>query len=282
MENYSVLMSVYYGEKAEFLRLSADSIFGQTVPTDDFVLMCDGPLTDELNIVIDELLQEHGDVLRVIRLEENRGLGEALNIGIKACKNELIARMDSDDFALPNRFELQLLKFREHPELSIVGGAIDEFEGTPSNIVSHKSMPETHEEILRYARTRNPFNHPTVMYRKSAVQKAGSYPNRMLHEDYALWANMLLGGAKACNLPDTLCYMRVDSGLYNRRGGWGYLKMAIRLRWHLYRTGLYTFWSFLYVVLGLSVVCLIPVSARKAIYRLFLRQDRRDHKKENL
>ena len=273
MENYSVLMSVYCGEKAEFLRLSADSIFGQTIPTDDFVLMCDGPLTDELNIVIDELLQAHGDVLRVIRLEENRGLGEALNIGIEACKNELIARMDSDDFALPNRFELQLLKFQEHPELSIVGGAIDEFEGSPSNIVSHKSMPETHEEILRYARTRNPFNHPTVMYRKSAVLKAGSYPNRMLHEDYALWANMLLGGAKACNLPDTLCYMRVDSGLYNRRGGWAYLKMAIRLRWHLYRTGLYTFWSFLYVVLGLSVVCLIPVSARKAIYRLFLRQD---------
>lgn len=282
MENYSVLMSVYCGEKAEFLRLSAESIFGQTIPTDDFVLMCDGPLTDELNIVINELLQEHGDVLRVIRLEENRGLGDALNIGIGACKNELIARMDSDDFALPNRFELQLLKFQEHPELSIVGGAIDEFEGSPSNIVSHKSMPETHEEILRYARTRNPFNHPTVMYRKSAVQKAGSYPNRMLHEDYALWANMLLGGAKGCNLPDTLCYMRVDSGLYNRRGGWDYLKMAIRLRWHLYRTGLYTFWSFLYVVLGLSVVCLIPVSARKTIYRLFLRQDRRDHKKENL
>lgn len=279
MNNYSVLMSVYGGEKANFFRLSTDSVFQQTVPTDDFVLMCDGPLTDELNHVINELLQAHGDVLRVIRLEENLGLGNALNIGIKACKNELIARMDSDDFALPNRCELQLRKFRAHPELSIVGGNIDEFEGVPSNIVAHKTMPETHEEILRYARTRNPFNHPTVMYRKSAVLKAGCYPDRMLHEDYALWANMLLGGAKACNLPDTLCYMRVDSGLYDRRGGWAYLKMAIRLRWHLYKTGLYTFWSFLYVALGLSVVCLIPVSARKAIYRLFLRQDT---KKENL
>lgn len=282
MENYSVLMSVYRGEKADFFRLSADSVFGQTVPTNDFVLMCDGPLTEELDQVIGELLQAHGDVLHVIRLEENRGLGEALNIGIEACKNELIARMDSDDFALPNRCELQLAKFREHPELSIVGGAIEEFEGDPANIVAHKAMPETHEEILRYARTRNPFNHPTVMYRRSAVLKAGRYPNRMLHEDYALWANMLLGGAKACNLPDTLCYMRVDSGLYDRRGGWAYLKMAVRLRWHLYRTGLYTFWSFLYVVLGLSVVCLIPVSARKAIYRLFLRQDAKDTEKESL
>ena len=282
MENYSVLMSVYAGEKADFLRLSADSIFGQTVLTDDFVLMCDGPLTDELNNVISDLLRDHGDVLRVIRLEENRGLGEALNIGIQACKNELIARMDSDDFALPNRFELQLKKFREHPEVSIVGGAIDEFEGHPSNIVSHKSMPETHEEILRYTRTRNPFNHPTVMYRKAAVLKVGSYPNWMLHEDYALWVNMLLGGAKACNLPETLCLMRVDSGLYNRRGGWSYLKLAVRLRWHLYQVGLSPFPSFLYAVLVLSVVCLIPVSARKAIYRLFLRQDTRDNKEDRL
>ena len=282
MENYSVLMSVYRGEKADFFRLSADSVFAQTVPTNDFVLMCDGPLTEELDQVIEELLQAHGDVLHVIRLEENRGLGEALNIGIEACKNEFIARMDSDDFALPNRCQLQLATFREHPELSIVGGAIEEFEGDPANIVAHKAMPQTHDQILRYARTRNPFNHPTVMYRRSAVLKAGCYPNRMLHEDYALWANMLLGGAKACNLPDTLCYMRVDSGLYDRRGGWDYLKMAVRLRWHLYRTGLYTFWSFLYVVLGLSVVCLIPVSARRAIYRLFLRQDAHDTEKENL
>lgn len=97
MENYSVLMSVYHGEKAEYLRLSANSILSQTVPTNDFVLMCDGPLTEELDAVIEDLLREHSDVLHVIRLEENRGLGDALNAGIQYCKNELIARMDSDD-----------------------------------------------------------------------------------------------------------------------------------------------------------------------------------------
>lgn len=271
MENYSVLMSVYYGEKAEYLRLSTASMLTQTVPTDDFVLMCDGPLTDELEAVIAELQLKHGDVLHIVRLEENRGLGDALNVGIQICKNELIARMDSDDIAVANRCELQLKKFREDPDLAIVGGAIDEFEETPFNVVSHKSMPESHSDIVRYARIRNPFNHPTVMYRKSAVLQAGGYPNRMLHEDYGLWGNMILSGVKTHNLPNTLCFMRVDGGLYNRRGGWGYLKLAIRLRWHLYSSGLYTFWSFLLVSLGLTIICLLPLSVRKAVYRRILR-----------
>lgn len=271
MENYSVLMSVYSGEKAEYLRMSADSIFTQTIPTNDFVLMCDGPLTDELDAVIEELTREYGDVLRVIRLDENSGLGNALNVGIPLCKNELIARMDSDDVAVADRCELQLMKFQEDPELDIVGGAVDEFEGLPFNVISHKSMPQEHDAVAQYAKMRNPFNHPTVMYRKSAVLKVGGYPNRILHEDYALWANLILNGAKVCNLPQTLCLMRVDSGLYDRRGGADYWKKAIRLRWHFYRTGLYTFWSFLYVSLGLTAVCLLPVRARKQVYRIFLR-----------
>lgn len=271
MENYSVLMSVYHGEKAEYLRLSTNSILSQTIPTNDFVLMCDGPLTEELDAVIEDLLREHSDVIRVIRLEENRGLADALNTGMQYCKNELIARMDSDDIAVANRCELLLLKFQENPDLAIVGGAIDEFEDTPANIVSHKSMPETHEEIVEYARSRNPFNHPTVMYKKSAVLEVGGYPRQMYHEDYALWAKMLLNGAKGYNLPDTLCFMRVDGGLYNRRGGWDYLKMAIKLRWHLYRSGLYTFRSFFVVSFGLIVICLLPLPARKAVYRLILR-----------
>lgn len=271
MENYSVLMSVYDGEKPENLRLSVSSIYNQTVPTNDFILMCDGPLTEELDAVIAELLREHPETLHVFRLDKKSGLGDALNAGIEKCKNELVARMDSDDIAVSNRCQLQLLKFQEHPELAIVGGAIDEFEGDPTNVISHKSMPEAHDDVVRYARMRNPFNHPTVMFRKSAVLEVGGYPRRILHEDYALWANMILNGVRVCNLPDTLCYMRVDEGLYERRGGFKYLKLAIKLRWHLYKTGLYTFWCFLCVSAVLTVMCLIPVSVRRAAYRFFLR-----------
>lgn len=257
-ENYSVLMSVYHAEKPEYLRQSMESIFAQTVPTNDFVLMCDGTLNPELDLVIEEAQAAHPDVLRVIRLAENRGLGHALNVGLTKCRNELIARMDSDDVALPHRCELQLQKFAREPELAIVGGAIDEFEHTPDNVVSHKQMPESYESLRRYARVRNPFNHPTVMYRKSVILALGSYPDNILHEDYALWANLLLSGAKGCNLPQTLCCMRVDGGLYDRRGGLAYLKQGIKLRWGFYKSGLYTFWSFLWVSAGLAFVCLAP------------------------
>lgn len=264
-------MSVYHREQAAHLRASMESIFSQTVPTDDFVLICDGPLTDALDGVIADAVRAHPDVLRVVRLEHNCGLSGALNHGLPLCRNELVARMDSDDVALPGRCALQLAAFANDPALSIVGGAIDEFEQTPENVVSHKSMPPSHDEILHYARYRNPFNHPTVMYRRSVILSLGGYPEHNLHEDYALWANLLLSGAKACNLPETLLCMRVDGGLYRRRGGIAYLRQAIRLRWGFYRRGLYTLGSFLYVSAGLTFVCLIPTSLRKSTYRKVLR-----------
>ena len=272
MENYSVLMSVYYKEQPEFLRLSIESMFSQSVPTDDFVLMCDGPLTEELDAVIAALQCKYGSVLHVVRAEVNRGLSYALNDGLTFCKNDLVARMDSDDIAPSNRCELQLQKFAEDPQLKIVGGAINEFEGTPSNIVSHKDMPQSCDDILRYAKKRNPFNHPTVMYRKSAVLAARGYPHFALHEDYALWAKLLAAGAKGCNLSQTLCNMRVDNGLYHRRGGLNYFKTAVKFRYHLYRSGFYSLWNFLYVTSALAVVCLIPQSVRKATYLKVLRR----------
>ena len=125
--DYSVLMSVYKSEKAEYLRIAMNSMWNQTVPTNDFVLMCDGPLTDELDTVIEEMQAEHPDTLHVIRFEKNGGLGHALQVGVKECKNDLIARMDSDDISRPERCEKELAVFAAHPELSIVGSVIEEF-----------------------------------------------------------------------------------------------------------------------------------------------------------
>lgn len=272
MENYSVLMSVYHKERPEFLRLSIDSMFAQTVPTDDLVLMCDGPLTEALDSVITDLQNTYGSALHVVRCEVNRGLSYALNDGLTFCKHELVARMDSDDFAPADRCALQLRAFDENPDLDIVGGSIDEFQGDPTNVISHKDMPLTYDEILRYAKSRNPFNHPTVMYRKSAVLAAGSYPHFPLHEDYALWAKLLASGAKGLNLPQTLCNMRVDSGLYNRRGGWKYFKTAVKFRYHLLQSGFYNLWNFLYVTAALAVVCLVPANLRTVAYRKVLRK----------
>lgn len=227
--DYSVLMSVYFKEKPEYLRKSMNSMFGQTVATNDFVLVCDGPLTPELDAVIDEMQQAHPEVLRVLRLEKNVGLGCALNAGVNYCRNELIARMDSDDIAVPERCERELAVFEQHPELSIVGSVIEEFSEDEHIADAWRVVPEKHEDILRFAKTRNPFNHPSVMYRKQAVLDAGNYQSVRFMQDYYLWVAMLIKGHKGYNIQDTLVYMRAGGELFKRRAGKLYIKIQLDL-----------------------------------------------------
>ena len=186
---FSVLLSLYHKESPLFLRQSLTSIFTQTLLPIEVVLVEDGPLTDELYAVIKEFTSQHPE-LKVISLPTNRGLGKALNEGLKHCSYDLVARMDTDDIAKPDRFEKQLAIFLEHPEIDVVGAWIDEFEGEVSNVLSMRKVPEQHENILRFAKGRCPVNHPVVMFRKSAVLKAGGYKHFPLFEDYYLWVRM--------------------------------------------------------------------------------------------
>lgn len=276
MGKYSVLMSVYYKENPEFLMQSMESIFAQTLLTDDFVLVCDGPLTTELDAVIDFYLKKYDSVLQIVRLEQNVGLATALNEGLRYCKNELVARMDSDDYAMPERCALQLNAFSDDSDLDVVGGFIAEFEGNVFNIVSKKTMPCSHSDILRYAKKRSPFNHPTVMYRKSSVLSAGGYPNLPLHEDYALWVNMLMAGFKGYNISEVLCNMRVDSGMYARRGGLRYCKTAVSFRKYMLKNKFCNLGEFLLSSGGIAVACLVPTGIRKWLYKHFLRRGNTD------
>lgn len=221
-------MSVYYKEKPEFLRQSIESILNQTIATDDFVLVCDGPLNDKLDSVIAEM-QTKVSTLHVVRLEKNSGLGNALNIGIGYCKNEIIARMDADDIAYLNRCEKQLAVFCAHPEVSICSGIVEEFTTSPDVVDARRVPPETQEEILEFAKRRNPFNHPCVMYKKSVVEAVGSYQELYLLEDYYLWLRMLMAGAKGYNIQEPLLHMRAGSDMYKRRAGIRYAKSQIAL-----------------------------------------------------
>lgn len=162
---FSVLLSLYHKESPLFLRQSLTSIFTQTLLPIEVVLVEDGPLTDELYAVIKEFTSQHPE-LKVISLPTNRGLGKALNEGLKHCSYDLVARMDTDDIAKPDRFEKQLAIFLEHPEIDVVGAWIDEFEGEVSNVLSMRKVPEQHENILRFAKGRCPVNHPVVMFRR--------------------------------------------------------------------------------------------------------------------
>lgn len=228
-ERYSVLMSVYHKEKPEYLLQAIESIQAQTLPTDDFVLVCDGPLNLELDAVITSKQQEMGDALNVVRLAKNGGLGNALNEGIKHCKNELIARMDSDDIAYPDRCEKQITVFDTHPDVSICSGVVEEFTFDPDVVDAKRVPPETNDEIMEFAKKRNPFNHPCVMYKKSAVESVGSYQDFYLLEDYYLWLRMLMAGYRGYNIQEPLLHMRAGSDMYLRRAGWKYAKTQAKL-----------------------------------------------------
>ena len=226
---YSLLMSVYHKEKPEYLKQAIESIQAQTYPTDDFVLVCDGPLNSELDAVITTKQQEMNGVLKVYRLDKNEGLGNALNAGINHCKNELVARMDSDDVAYPDRCEKQIDVFNTHPEVSICSGIVEEFTTDPEVVDARRALPETNAKIMEFAKKRNPFNHPCVMYKKSAVEAAGSYKDFYLLEDYYLWLRMLMAGYQGYNIQEPLLHMRAGSDMYMRRAGWKYAKTQAKL-----------------------------------------------------
>lgn len=226
---YSVLMSVYHKEKPEYLKQAIESIQTQTISTNDFVLVCDGPLNEQLDGVIAAKQQEMGTTLNVVRLAKNSGLGNALNEGIKYCKNELVARMDSDDIAYPNRCEKQIAVFNTHSEVSICSGIVEEFTTDPNTVDTKRVPPETNAEIVEFAKKRNPFNHPCVMYKKSAVEAVGSYQDFYLLEDYYLWLRMLMTGYQGYNIQEPLLHMRAGSDMYLRRAGWKYARTQARL-----------------------------------------------------
>lgn len=228
-KKYSVLMSVYYKEKPEYLKQAIESIQEQTFPTDNFVLVCDGPMTSELDKIIENKQLEMRNVLDVVRLPNNVGLGMALNEGIKHCKNELVARMDSDDVAYPYRCDRQMKIFRKYPEVAICSGTVEEFSASLEVIDAKRVLPETNNEIIQFAKQRNPFNHPCVMYKKTAVESVGSYQDFYLLEDYYLWIRMLMAGYQGYNIQEPLLHMRAGSDMYKRRAGWKYTESQVSL-----------------------------------------------------
>lgn len=238
MEKYSVLMSVYYKEDATYFFDAVKSMVNQTVPPDEFVLVCDGILTEELNSTIELLEKENPNLFQVIRLEKNEGLGRALAIGLTSCKNEIVARMDSDDIAVPDRMEKQLSFLEKNADISVVGGHIQEFNGEIENKVACRCVPLSFEEIQKTVAYRNPMNHMTVTFRKESVLSVGNYKHFDKFEDYYLWARLLEKGYKLANLDMICVYARVNDAMYMRRAGLPYFKQTVKMEKFLLESGL--------------------------------------------
>jgi len=219
---FSVLMSLYYKEKAEYFDKCMESIWDeQTVKPNEIILVEDGKLTDELYEVIEKWKEKLGDSFKTIPLEQNVGLGDALNIGLQNCSYEMVARMDTDDISLSNRFEKQL-KIFEDSDIDVCGSWVSEFDNNENEIISYRKIPKNHNEIIKFAKKRNPLNHPSVMYKKSIVENAGGYKKMMWFEDYYLWIRMMLNGAKFFNIQEPLVNMRAGYGQLERRSGFKY------------------------------------------------------------
>lgn len=273
MENYSVLMSVYKNEKPQYFDLSIRSMLDQTVRTNDFVIVCDGPLTNELDTILESYAAEYPNIFNIVRLPENVGIGMAAREGLKHCKNDLVAKMDADDIAVSFRCEKQLEKFAENPELTVIGGFIEEFSQDVAVPFAIRSVPTTNEEIRRFARRRQPFNNMTVMYRKNAVEQVGSYRDFRRCEDYDLYVRLLYAGYYTENLPQVLVSARVDNGAHARRASKGTLEGVIRSRWNAYCIGYSTLLDFLICVVGELVIAVSPVWLQQFIYSNFLRKE---------
>ena len=271
---YSVLMSVYSKENPIFLRESIDSMLNQTVGPNEFVLVEDGPLTDELYEVIDNYVQKYPKVFKEIRLKKNVGLGPALRIGVNRCHNEWIARADSDDISFPDRMETQLIRIMKEPRIDIIGANHIEFIDSIYNKSSflYKTLPSSNSQIKEYAKRRNPFSHSVLTIRKSKIVEAGNYRKCEYLEDYDLWVRMIKTGAYCENINNYLSYVRVSKDLYKRRGGLKYLKKIRAFKKNLYKSGFCSSRDYIVSVTIHSIICLIPNNMRNQFYKKILRK----------
>jgi glycosyltransferase involved in cell wall biosynthesis len=268
--DFSLLLPVYAGNSSEQFREAFESsVHRQTLRPDAVVVVQDGPVGDELAAALDEL--ESGSPVPVtrVRLEQNLGLAAALNAGIAVTTTEFVARMDADDVSVTDRFERQLPVVRERG-LDILGGSLVEFRGTVDQVDAVRVPPIGIDEIRHSAPFRQPFNHPTVVMRRSAVLAVGGYPTDVgRFEDYVLFARMIVGGALVDNLPETLLYYRSDEGAYQRRGGWQHFRAEVGLQRELRRIGLTSRLQWARNVLLRGPYRLVPVGVRARAYRRF-------------
>ena len=273
MGSFSVVTSVYKNDKPEFVKEALDSMLvRQSVLPDEVVLIQDGPVSEDLSQLLLEYEDKYAGLFRVVKLEKNAGLGNALRIGVEEARFDIVARMDSDDICLPDRFEKQLKYLGDHPDCDIVGGQMTEFIGEPENIVGKREVPLTHEDIFNYMKNRCALNHVTVMFRKASVLKAGNYQDWFWNEDYFLWVRMMLAGCIFANIPDVAVNVRSGIDQYTRRGGKRYFDSEIGIKRLMMSKGLINKKQFMLNYIERFIIqLLLPNKIRGWVFRTFAR-----------
>lgn len=262
---FSVLMAVYSKDDPVLLNAALQSIVDQTFREAELILVEDGPISKSLSDVIEDFRLNIN--IKSVRLDQNRGLSEALNIGLSYVTTDIVFRADADDINRTCRFEIQLGFILNGYDL--VGGAIEEYEkGLP---IAIRSVPLCASQIKKFLKYRNPFNHMTVVFKKSKVLECGGYPKIHLKEDYALWAKMIARGVNVLNLSEVLVNANAGHSMFERRGGWGYVYSEIQIQKHLYNCGLKSLVECVWTGFIRSIIFLMPAKMRGFVYLSFLR-----------
>lgn len=228
---FSVLMTVYQNDRVEYLQMALASLTSQSLLPSQIVIVQDGPICDLAQKAIEIWSNSYFGDFDLIKLEKNVGLGAALSNGLRFCKYEIVARMDADDICFPNRMNLQFEFLLNNPDITAVGATVEEFNNTPGDLLRFRKLPTNPDELKKFALKRNPMNHPSVMFRKVDIMKAGGYDDCLLFEDYLLWLKLLSSGKKIANIPEPLLYFRIGNNMIGRRSGRKYL----RLEWNFYK-----------------------------------------------
>ncbi|WP_428909832.1 glycosyltransferase [Niallia sp. Krafla_26] len=269
---FSVLMSVYAGDIKEHFEKALESVIHQTLKPNEIIIIVDGIIEHRIQNMLNEYKKKYPQLIKIFHFKVNVGLGEAMNRGIKYCKHNVIARMDSDDIAREKRFEKQINYLRENPEVDIVGSYISEFIDDPSYIVSIRKVPVNDRDIKRYAKRRSPFNHMTVMFKKEAILRAGNYQKFPLLEDYFLWVRLLSNKVIAHNIPECLVYARIGNGMFNRRGGKKYFLSELKLQLVMYKMSFINLFELSTNILIRLIFRMVPTVFRARLYNWFLRE----------
>lgn len=269
---YSVLMSIYKNDKPDWLETALDSMINQIVSASEYVIIQDGPISEDLANVLNKCNSKSGGLFKLIPLEKSGGLGAALRFGVTKCSYEYIARMDSDDISEPTRCEKILEYMLSHKQVSLAGCNVDEFIGDKTNVVGKVRLPLNPEDVKKYAKVRVPIRHSSIIFKKSDILSAGNYRNLKRSQEYDLVVRLLMKNYQIGNIPEVLQFMRVDNDFYKRRGGLQKAKMLVSQRHDFYKYGFYNFFEFILFASINFTVCIVPNGVRKWIYKNILRK----------
>ena len=269
---YSVLMSVYAKDNPEYLSNAINSMLAQTVLPEQFVIVIDGPVQDKVKQIICKYQHDYANLFTILPLKHNGGLGKALNVGLWHCRNELVARMDADDISMPQRCERELELFVQNKKLALCGTYIDEFYDIPENVRTIRKVPTEYEAIKKFIRRRQPFNHPTVMFRKSEVIRCGGYGKLVRKQDFDLFSRMINNGCYALNIDESLLKFRADEDNYKRRKSWSYIKSTIEVGILNYKRKYCSIADLIYIICGQIILYLMPLKIMAAVSDRVLRE----------